>query len=137
MSTSSFLLPGLPWRTVHQRPTPEIPTGCVIDLVIQRLIIGAMKFEWDTAKNRRNRDKHGVSFEDAVRVFEVEDACLEFFDEEHSDLEERFITIGPIDQGIVLVVWTERAEGAIRVISARPATPQERRLYQHHLETSR
>ena len=94
-------------------------------------------FEWDSEKNRRNREKHGIAFEEAVRVFDAEDACLERFDEEHSGLEERFITIGPTERGIVLVVWTERDEGAIRVISARPATPHERRLYRAHLEIMR
>lgn len=60
--------------------------------------------------------------------------ALEIFDEAHSDFEERFITIGPIRGGLVLVVWTERDEDVIRVISARWATPNERRLYIRHLE---
>ncbi len=93
-----------------------------------------MKFEWDPDKDAANRTKHGVAFEDAIEVFEVAGA-LEIFDEAHSDFEERFITIGPIRGGLVLVVWTERDEDVIRVISARWATPNERRLYIRNLES--
>ncbi len=92
-----------------------------------------MKFEWDPEKDAANRAKHGVAFEDAVEVFDVAHA-LEIFDEAHSDFEERFITVGPIRGGLVLVVWTERDEEVIRVISARWATSNERRLYTRHLE---
>jgi hypothetical protein len=54
---------------------------------------------------------------------------LEIFDEHHSDAEDRFIAIGPIERGLVLVVWTERDGDTIRIISARWATARERRLY--------
>jgi uncharacterized DUF497 family protein len=93
-----------------------------------------MRFEWDPEKNRINQQKHGVSFEEAVRVFDAEDEALDLFDERHSDSEDRFITIGPIRGGLVLVVWTERMEDVIRVISARWATPGEKRLYRRHME---
>lgn len=93
-----------------------------------------MKFEWDPEKSRANLRKHGVTFDQAVQVFEAGSAALELFDEQHSDLEERFITIGPIEGGVVLVVWTERLEGILRVISARWATPVERRLYHRYME---
>jgi hypothetical protein len=59
---------------------------------------------------------------------------LELFDSEHSDDEERFIAIGPIRRGLVLVVWTERVEDTIRIISARWATDRERALYRLHAE---
>jgi len=96
-----------------------------------------VEFEWSPEKNRRDREKHGVAFEDAARAFEAEDACLEVYDREHSHSEERFITIGPIRDGIVLVAWTEREEGVVRLISARWATPRERRLYHRRLESLR
>ncbi len=96
-----------------------------------------MNFEWDPEKNRANQTKHGVSFEDAVRVFEAEDEALDLFDELHSDFEDRFMTIGPIQGGLVLVVWTERVEDTIRVISARWATPGEQRLHHRHVEQRR
>lgn len=96
-----------------------------------------MKFEWDPAKSRMNQQKRGVSFDDAVRVFETDDEALDLFAEQHSDPEDRFITIGPIQGGLVLVVWTERLEDTIRVISARWATPTERRLYHRRMEKRR
>lgn len=54
---------------------------------------------------------------------------MEIYDAAHSFDEDRFIAVGPIDQGIVLVVWTERDEDMIRILSARWATPRERGLY--------
>ena len=54
---------------------------------------------------------------------------LEIFDEAHSEDEDRFIAIGPIRRGLVLVVWTERDETVVRIISARWATPRETARY--------
>ena len=88
-----------------------------------------MKFEWDEAKNQANQRKHGVSFEQARELFTAEAEYLDLFDEAHSLDEERFIAIGPIPDGLVLVVWTERDENIIRIISARWATRRERTLY--------
>ena len=51
----------------------------------------AVDFEWDPAKDRENQRKHGISFADAVRVFDSEELCLDIFDEAHSDAEERFM----------------------------------------------
>lgn len=62
---------------------------------------------------------------------------LDLFDEQHSDFEERFISIGPITGGLVLVVWTERVEDVVRVISARWATPHEQTLYRLRMEHRR
>ncbi len=87
---------------------------------------------WDDAKNLANQTKHGVSFNEASELFASGD-YLEVFDTAHSELEERFIAIGPIDRGIVLVVWTERDEETIRIISARFATKREQRLYRSHI----
>ena len=94
-----------------------------------------MEFEWDPAKDLENQRKHGLSFGDAVRVFDSEDLCLDIFDESHSDTEERFITIGPVHDGLVLVVWTEREMDIVRLISARWATASERDLYRQHMES--
>jgi uncharacterized DUF497 family protein len=93
-----------------------------------------MKFEWDPEKNRINLRKHGVRFEDAIRVFDTTELVLDLFDEQHSDFEERFISIGPITGGLVLVVWTEMVEDVVRVISARWATPHEQSLYRRRME---
>lgn len=92
-----------------------------------------MVFEWDPEKSRANQAKHGVRFEDAIAVFDVGHLALELFDALHSDDEDRFITIGPIGGGLVLVVWTERVDAVVRVISARWATPRERSLYRRRM----
>ncbi len=88
-----------------------------------------MIFEWDDEKEKINIAKHGIDFTTAARVFKDENR-LELYDEAHSDTEDRYITIGVIDDVayIVMVVYTERGE-AIRLISARKATKQERRMY--------
>jgi len=89
---------------------------------------------WDEAKNRTNRKKHGVSFEEASSLFHRGDDYLEIFDDAHSDEEDRFIAIGPIKKGLVLVVYTERDEDTIRLISARWATKREADLYRSHIQ---
>jgi uncharacterized DUF497 family protein len=89
-----------------------------------------VRFEWDEAKNGANRRKHGVSFEEAKVLFLSGDDYLEIFDADHSDLEERFIAIGPIVRGLVLIVWTEENEETTRIISARWANQHEQGLYQ-------
>jgi uncharacterized DUF497 family protein len=96
-----------------------------------------VKVTWDAAKDRANQRKHGVSFTEAGALFTTGVDYLEVFDEAHSVDEDRFIAIGPIRRGVVLVVWTEREEDVIRIISARWATPGERDLFvayrtEHH-----
>ncbi len=93
-----------------------------------------MKVSWDPAKSVANRTKHGVSFEEAQELFTSGVDYLEIFDDAHSDDEDRFLAIGPIRRGLVLVVWTERDEQEIRVISARWATPREAQRFTEHLE---
>ena len=88
-----------------------------------------MQFEWDDEKEKINIVKHGIDFTTAARVFKDRNR-LELYDEAHSDTEDRYITIGIIDgiAYLVMVVYTEREE-SIRLISARKATKQERRMY--------
>ncbi len=88
-------------------------------------------FEWDDEKASRNIKKHGVHFEDAALVFDDADR-IEEYDVEHSVDEDRWITIGMVD-AVLYVVYTERGE-ATRLISARKATPHERRRYYDHQE---
>ena len=88
-----------------------------------------MEFEWDPAKDRGNRRKHGVSFAEAQRLFESGVDYLEIFHAAHSELEDRFLAIGPIDRGIVVVVYMEPEEGRCRIIGARMASRRERDLY--------
>lgn len=88
-----------------------------------------MDFEWDPRKNAANHRKHGVGFREASTVF-GDSFAMTFPDLEHSNFEQRFLTIGTTVSGRVLVVvHAERGE-AIRIISARPATPCERRFYE-------
>ena len=93
-----------------------------------------MRFQWDPDKEARNREKHGVGFDEVMELLTGDADCLEIFDEAHSTLEERLISIGPIQLGIVLVVWTEPGDEVIRIISARLATPRERELFHRHME---
>ncbi|MEY4551181.1 MAG: hypothetical protein RL685_7376 [Pseudomonadota bacterium] len=96
-----------------------------------------MRLEWDDAKNIANQSKHGVSFEEVATLFDEGVDCLELFDAQHSDTEDRFISIGPIDRGLIMVVWTERQDDVVRIISARLTTRREAELYQTHLERHR
>jgi uncharacterized DUF497 family protein len=77
-----------------------------------------MEFEWDPEKDRLNRELHGISFGEAKELFTGDDDYLEIYDTQHSYDEDRFIGIGPIQTGLVLVVYTERSEDAVRIISA-------------------
>ena len=88
------------------------------------------RFEWDSAKAAANRKKHGVSFKEAITVFDDPDRLLSP-DPWHSTVEEiRELVIGTSDlKRQLLVVYTERDSGLTRVISARRATPQERKRY--------
>jgi uncharacterized DUF497 family protein len=91
----------------------------------------SVRFEWDEAKNRRNRTKHRISFETAKSVFDdpnhlsVLDRTIEG--------EERWQTLGLIGGVVVLVAHTYREEDGeevVRFISARKATPGERTCYE-------
>ena len=84
-------------------------------------------FEWDEAKNRANRSKHGVSFEEARDVFFDENGIL-IPDPDHSEAEARFVLLG-ISSLRVLVVCHCYRENVIRIISARKASREERAQY--------
>lgn len=89
-------------------------------------VINNQTFEWDSDKADLNWRKHGVRFDVAANVFKDENR-IERFDDENSDYEDRYITIGKVDK-ILFVVYTERYD-VTRLISARPATAKERRDY--------
>lgn len=90
----------------------------------------ALLFQWDEEKARLNFQKHGVAFETAAKIF-LDENRIEIFDDTHSTEEERYITIG-LAGDVLFVVYTERRTG-IRLISARLATPRERRAYYGNL----
>jgi uncharacterized protein len=88
-----------------------------------------MRYEWDPSKATTNREKHRVDFEEAKTVFDNPLAMI-FDDPLHSDGERREIIIGHSDRNqLLLVSFTERPN-AIRIISARPVTSQERQDYE-------
>jgi uncharacterized protein len=87
-----------------------------------------MPYEWDPVKNRANIAKHGVDFADAVAVFEDELALTR--PDPESRGESRFVTVGVDAFGRHLVVVFVEREAQIRIISARPATKQERKSYE-------
>lgn len=89
----------------------------------------SIEFEWDQEKAQSNRDKHGVSFEEAQTVFD-DPLYVDFYDPDHSENENRYIIIGTSSVGnILLVSYTERGD-IIRIISARQVTKQELKAYQ-------
>ena len=88
-----------------------------------------MKFEWDGNKARRNLKKHKVSFEEAATVF-GDPLSLTIEDPLHSKGQERFVIIGESNQRRLLVVVHTEWGDTIRIISARLATPHERRDYE-------
>ena len=89
-----------------------------------------MRFEWDSSKAASNAKKHKVTFEVAKTVF-YDDFAVQFFDEEHSLDEERFLLLGmSSDARLLLVCHCEREVGdVIRIISARKATESEAQNY--------
>jgi len=89
-----------------------------------------MIFEWDDTKNKTNRIKHGVSFEEAQTVF-FDDNAIEFDDPDHSLNEERYLLLGFSQTLKVLVVCHcyREDESIIRIISARKATKKEIKVY--------
>ena len=87
------------------------------------------RFIWDEEKAAGNLLKHGVSFEEAQTVFSNPLAVI-FDDEAHSTVERREIIIGhSANNRLILACFTER-EDNVRIISARCATPKERRDYE-------
>jgi uncharacterized protein len=89
-----------------------------------------MRFDWDPAKATTNARRHKVTFEVAKTVF-YDEFAVQFFDEEHSSAEDRFLLLGmSSDARLLLVCHCEREDGdVIRIISARKATEREAKFY--------
>ena len=89
-----------------------------------------MEFEWHADKASSNLRKHGVSFEDAARVF-LDPDRIETFDGRDPDGEDRWKTVGLVESALLAVVYTVRGKGSeiIRIISARKADANERSQY--------
>jgi uncharacterized DUF497 family protein len=90
-----------------------------------------MRFEWDAEKARRNLAKHGVSFEDAILVWN--DPHFDIVADRSSSDEERYWAVGRVDAGLLVVVHLYPDpidEEVVRIISARKAERHERRKYE-------
>ena len=89
-----------------------------------------MEFEWDKTKNKRNRKKHNIDFADAICIF---DGFVVRHKSDGRDYgEERRKVTGTLDGDMIAVIYTKR-ENRRRIISARPASREERR---YHYEQS-
>lgn len=89
----------------------------------------SLEFEWDDAKAKANRKKHGVSFEEASSVF-GDSLSVTIDDPLHSDEEDRYVILGESDRRrLLVVVFTDRGN-KLRIISARIATRRERKDYE-------
>lgn len=93
------------------------------------LYSGKESFEWNELKEMVNVKKHGISFWEASTVWS-DSWSIEVFDPDHSEDEERWLRLGySSKQRLLVAVFCERHEGKIRIISARKASPQEKRQY--------
>jgi len=93
-----------------------------------------IRFAWNEGKAEENRRKHGVSFEEATTVFADENGRLKH-DPDHSEEEDRFILLGFSAKLRLLLICHAYRENddVIRIISARKATPNERKQYGSYL----
>ena len=92
------------------------------------------QFEWDPRKDRQNLKRHGVILARAATIF-VDRSALSEFDEAHSDTEDRWITLGLDQTGVLLVVChtfrdDTESSARLRLISARKATKREEAEYE-------
>jgi uncharacterized DUF497 family protein len=95
-----------------------------------------MNFEWHPLKAERNLKDHRVSFDEAATVFD-DPMQIHFRDDAHSEGEQRFICFGMSDQGrILMIVYTEKPQETIHLISAREATRRERKSYETQSDLS-
>lgn len=92
--------------------------------------MNALRFTWDPKKARSNIEKHGVTFGEARSVF-YDERAIEFYDDVHSEWEDRFLLLGLSSRlRLLLVCHCHReAEGVIRIVSARKATQAESTHY--------
>ena len=90
----------------------------------------AAVYEWDEDKSERNLARHGLSFEDAEKVFSG--PCVTFVDDRFDYGETRLITLGALKGRVVVMVHTPREEST-RIISMRKANAREQQIYEKRL----
>ena len=92
--------------------------------------MNGIRFEWDERKNRENKRKHKISFEEAQTVF-LDENAVRYYDPDHSDDEDRFLLLGMSFALRVLVICHcyRVDDSVIRIISARKADKREQSAY--------
>lgn len=90
-----------------------------------------MRFEWDDAKNRANVRKHRIDFADVPPVFNG--PMLSAHDTRQDYGEDRVVGIGLLRGRVIVVVYVERSDGVIRIVSARKATRHERQTFEDEI----
>ncbi len=94
-----------------------------------------LKFEWDEIKNNRNIRKHGLDFYDAQELFSGDDPFFVSFEASENYGEDRWKGIGILKGVIVVVVvFSERCEDTVRIISLRKANCSERTAYEEEIK---
>lgn len=88
-----------------------------------------LSFEWDADKALANERKHGVTFEEASTIF-ADTLASTIYDPDHSDVEDRYLSLGVSSENRVLVVSFTDRDDKIRIISARVASRRERKQYE-------
>ena len=90
-----------------------------------------LQFEWDDKKAKINKQKHGISFEEATTAF-ADELSITIDDPLHNSEEDRFILIGKSNLFKTLVVVHVERKETIRIISARKATKREQKFYEEY-----
>lgn len=103
-----------------RHPLHTLSTSAYTDVVVLR---------WDARKAAANLKKHGIEFHEAATVLN-DTLSTTYPDMDHSSVERRFLTVGMSNRGRILVVAHTEEEDTVRIISARRATPHERRFYE-------
>jgi uncharacterized protein len=98
---------------------------------VSRYYLEMLRFDWDERKNKSNRIKHGIWFEEAQSVFSDPHGRL-FYDPDHSEHEDRFILLGVSSAARTLIVvhCYKENDSVVRIISVRKATRKEVRFYE-------
>jgi uncharacterized DUF497 family protein len=92
----------------------------------------SLRIEWDPEKAEGNQSKHGVSFSEAATVL-ADPFSITLPDPDHSIEEERLLLLGQSTSGRYLIVALTERGNMVRIISARPMTSRERRIYEREI----
>lgn len=98
-------------------------------MYIYTIIMIQIEFIWDKNKDKSNKKKYGISFEEASSVF-YDEMAIEYYDPDHSEEEDRFLLLGmSVKLRVLVVCHYIRDHNTIRIISARKATRYEEKNY--------